>query len=94
MKNETKENFEARRSFTLQVLEELKNRGFRYVQVNAFTQDKRQDYMEPRYFVLAPIKDLPDDMSEKGIYEPINSQLLIDWANSPDDGIEVFVITG
>jgi hypothetical protein len=92
MKNETKENFGPTVAFTLQALEELKSRGFRYVRVNAFTQDKRMDYMEPRYFVLAPIKDLPDDMSKKGIYEPINSQLLTDWANSPDEGIKVFVI--
>jgi len=94
MKNEIKENFGPTVVFTLQALEELKNRGFRYVRVNAFTQDKRLDYMEPRYFVLAPIKDLPDDMNKKGIYEPINSQLLIDWANSPDEGIKVFVIAG
>lgn len=94
MKNETKENFGPTVLFTLQALEGLKDRGFRYVRVNAFTQDKRPDYMEPHYFVLVPIKDLPDDPAKKGIYEPINSPLLTDWANFPNEGIKVLVTTG
>lgn len=91
MKNEMKENFGPAVAFTLQTLEKLKTRGFQYVRVNAFTQDKRMDYMEPHYFMLIPVKELPDNINEKGIYEPINSQLLIDWANSPNEGIKVFV---
>jgi hypothetical protein len=47
MKNETKENFATTVLFTLQALDELKDKGFRYVRVNAFTHDKRLDYMEP-----------------------------------------------
>jgi hypothetical protein len=47
--------------------------------------------MEPRYLILVPIKDLSDDPDKKEIYKPINSEILIDWANSPKDGIEVLV---
>ncbi len=94
MKNETKENFGSTVELTLQTLEDLKNRGFLYVRVNAFTQDKRMDYMEPRYFVLIPVKELSDDVDKKGIYEPVNSRLLADWANFPNEGIKVYVTKG
>ena len=93
MKNATKENLGPSVVFTLQVLEKLKAGGFRYVRVNAFTTDKRMDYIEPHYFMLTPLKELPDDINKKGIYEPINSPLLIDWANFPNEGIKVFVTT-
>jgi len=92
MKNENKENFGPKAVLTLQNLQELKKRGFQYVRVNAFTQDKRLDYMEPHYIVLVPMKELSDDMDKKGIYEAIDSSMLKNWANSPDEGIKVFVL--
>ena len=76
---------------TLQTLEDLRNRGFQYVRVDAFTQDNRPDYMEPHYFVLEPIIDIPDDVSQKGIYEPINSKLLAEWASLPHEGVKIYV---
>jgi hypothetical protein len=91
MKNESRENFQSTTRLTSQGLENLKGRGFRYVQVKGFTMDKRLDYMELRYFMLVPIKDLPDDPNKKEIYEPIDSEILMDWANSPDDGVEVLI---
>jgi len=91
MKNETRENFKSTTRLTSTGLQNLKDRGFRYVQVKGFTRDKRLDYMEPRYFMLVPIKDLPDDPDKKEIYEPIDSEILMSWANFPDDGIEVLV---
>lgn len=94
MKNESKENYGKAVELTLQILEELKDKGFLYVRVDAFTQDKRSDYMEPRYFMLDPIKDLPDDVNKKGIYEPITSELLTEWANSSHEGIKVYVSKG
>jgi hypothetical protein len=76
---------------TLQTLEDLRNRGFQYVRVDAFTQDNRPDYMEPHYFVLEPIIDIPDDVSQKGIYEPLNSKLLAEWASLPHEGVKIYV---
>lgn len=91
MKNETKINFENAIRLTPKTLQTLKDKGYLYVQVNSFTYDRRLDYMEPRYFVLVPIKDLSVDPENQGIYEPINSKILIDWSNSSHDDIEVLV---
>ena len=94
MKNETRENFESTTRLTQQTLQKLKDKGFRYVQVKGFTQDKRLEYIEPHYFMLVPIKDLPDDPDKKEIYEPINSEILTAWANFPNEGVEVLVAAG
>ena len=91
MRNETRENFGTTTPFTIAALETLKNKGFRYVQVKGFTSDKRLDYMEPQYLVLIPMKELPVDGSKIEIYESINSQLLLDWAAHPHDGMKILV---
>lgn len=91
MKNESRGDLGPTSPFTAAALKTLINKGFRYVQVKGFTSDKRLDYVEPRYLVLIPIKNLPDDPGKIEIYEPINSQLLQDWADRPHDGIEVLV---
>jgi len=94
MKNKPKENTGRIVELTLQVLEDIKNKGFRYVRVNAFTQDNRPDYMEPHYFVLEPIIDIPDDINKKGIYEPVDSKLLAEWARLAHEGAKVYVAIG
>ncbi len=53
--------------------------------------DRRLDYSELRYFMLAPIKDLSDDPNKMGIYEPFDSKILLEWASFPDDRVEVLV---
>jgi hypothetical protein len=88
---EKKENFESTTRLTVQNLKDLKDRGFRYVLVKGFTMDRRLDYTELRYFMLVPVKDLSDDPNQMGIYEPIESKILQDWASSPDDRVEVLV---
>ena len=91
MKNETQQNKSASSDFTLKALQKLKDSGFRYVQIKGFTRDNRLDYIEPYYFVLIPIKNLPDDPNKKEIYEPINSSLLEDWANLPHERIKIVI---
>lgn len=91
MKNENKENFGRTVALTIQALGDLKERGFQYVRVNAFTKDRRLDYMEPHYIVLVPMHELPDGMDKKGIYEPLDSPVLVSWASHPDEGIEVLI---
>jgi len=93
MRNETKSFFGAAVAFTTEALTELKGRGFLYVGVNAFSREKRPDYMEPYYIVLAPMKELPAETEKKGIYEPVDSPMLADWANRPGEGIEVWILT-
>jgi hypothetical protein len=90
MKAETKEDFGATTPFTSAALQILINKGFQYVQVKGFTADRRLDYMEPRFLVLIPVKSLPED-GKIEIYEPINSQLLVDWANHPQEGMKVLI---
>ncbi|HEV2483007.1 MAG TPA: hypothetical protein VGS79_25255 [Puia sp.] len=91
MRNENKENFRPTVALTVEALKDLKKRGFRYVRVNAFTKDKRLDYMMPHYIVVVPIQELPEEGGMKGIYEPVDSPVLVNWADSPDEGIEVFI---
>jgi hypothetical protein len=91
MKNDTREDLGATLPLTPAALKALINKGFRYVQVKGFTSDKRLDYISPRYLVLIPIKNLPDDLGKIEIYEPTNSQLLLDWADRPHDGMEVLI---
>jgi hypothetical protein len=91
MKNETRDDFGTTAPFTIAALNTLKNKGFQYVQVKGFTSDKRLDYMEPRYWVLIPMKELPVDPGKIEIYESINSKLLLDWATHPYEGMDVLV---
>lgn len=91
MKNETLEDFETIAPFTMAALETFKKNGFQYVQVKGFSTEKKLDYMEPRYLVLIPMKNLPVNPGEIEIYEPIDSQLLLDWATHPRDGIQVLI---
>jgi hypothetical protein len=91
MKSSQLQNTGAVVILTIQVLKELKEKGFKFVSVNAFTRDRRVDYLEPSYLELVPIKVLPEEKDEKGIYEPIDSRLLAEWANAPDEGIKVLV---
>ena len=88
MKNEIRDSFGATTLFTIAALEALKDKGFRYVQIKGFTADKKLDYMEPRYWVLFPLKELSGEIE---IYEPINSQTLMDWATHPRDEMKVLV---
>ncbi len=91
MKNEIRDDFESTIRLTPQYLQKLKESGFRYVQIKTFTWDRRQDYMDPHYFILTPIKDFPKDPAKKEIFEPINSKILEDWSNSTDDHIKVMI---
>jgi hypothetical protein len=91
MKNETDKNTGKTTVLTQRLLQGLKDNGYRFVLVNGLTSDNRDDYIEPRHFILLPVKELPDDPDKRGIYEPIGSSLLIEWATHPDDGIKVMV---
>ncbi len=76
---------------TPKVLENLKANGYRYVVVEGYTVDRRQDFIEMNHFVLRPLKELPDLPGDLGIFEPIDSPILDEWANAPDNGILAFI---
>lgn len=71
---------------TMQVLDELNSKGFKYVQVKGFNGDYEHDYVEPDRIVLVPIKELPEDERKKDIYEPVSSDLLIRMATEEGNG--------
>jgi hypothetical protein len=91
MRKSIRETGEARTLFTTTILQELKDRGYRFVLVKAVTLDNRYDYIEPHHLVLIPIKQLPTDQSEKDIYEPIDSPILLQWAGEKDPDIKIFI---
>lgn len=91
MRNEYKDNVDAVVPLTLQTLKELKSRGFQYVLVDAFLHGKCPDHIQPAYFVLSPLKELPKDKEKKGIYESLDSHILLEWASSPAEGIKVYI---
>ena len=91
MKNDDRAAGDSRKKLTPSSLQSLRKKGFKYVQVQGFSPDKHLDYMEPRYFVLVPLKNLPTEADQKGIYEPIESNILTEWANAEDEGFDVFL---
>jgi len=76
---------------TTQSLQDLKEKGFRYVLVKGYTTDRRIDYIELNHITLIPVKDLSQDPNQKEIFEPIGSALLSQWAQYPDVGVQVFI---
>lgn len=79
------------RRLTRQVLENLKASGYRYVVVEGYTVDRRQDFIEMNHFVLRPLRDLPNLPGDLGIFESIDSPILDEWADAPDGSIQAFI---
>lgn len=78
---------------TLQLLRQIEDEGYKYVQVKGLTLDKHYDYVEPHFLVLVPMKELPTAQEHKDIYEPVPSGLLAKWAVEEDDALEIVVST-
>jgi hypothetical protein len=76
---------------TLDVLQNLIDSGFRFVQVKGVTADRHYEYIEPDCLILIPIRELPADESGKDVYEPTDSELLQSWATEKDPAVRVFV---
>jgi hypothetical protein len=81
----TKYLFQSGVPFTRDILDQLKAEGYKYVQVRSYTLDRRQDYMEPYYFILIPCKADKANKKGLGIYEPINSEILNEWTTESSD---------
>lgn len=78
---------------TLQSLLSLENSGYKYVQVKGLTIDLHYDYMEPHCIILFPMKELPTAQINKDIYEPVDSDLLREWAKDSDDTTQILIST-
>lgn len=90
MTNETKNNYLFHKPLTTAALIILQEKGYKYLQVQGFTMDHHAEYVEPHYLMLVPVKELSANMD---IYEPIDSDLINEWANnSKDNGrLEVYI---
>jgi hypothetical protein len=72
-------------------LQKLKDQGFRFVLIKGYSLNKRSDYIELNHWVLVPVMQLPEDPAQKEIYEPIDSEILLEWASCSPDGVEAYI---
>ncbi|MBS1664605.1 MAG: hypothetical protein JST68_26405 [Bacteroidetes bacterium] len=70
---------------TKQTLQELKERGFRFVLIKGYAVDRQVDYIQLNHFTLVPVVELPQDPAEKEIFEPIDSDILEEWVSDPEN---------
>lgn len=76
---------------TDKTLQDLKNKGFRYVLIKGYTPAQRNDHIELNQFILVPVRQLPEDPAEKEIFAPIDSEVLAYWAQLSSSGIEAYI---
>ena len=77
--------------FDLRALNELKELGYKFVQVKGLTIDRHYEYIDPHFLILIPFKKLSSGILEKGIYEPLESDLLFQWASEVNLYTEIVV---
>ncbi len=85
MTNEMKRNFDNHGLLTLEALDDLKEKGYKYLQVQGFTQDHHPEYIAPCYLMLVPKKIMESGKNKMDIYEDISGETIIDWAKKGDD---------
>lgn len=85
MTNEMKSNYDKHGSLTMEALDDLKEKGYKYLQVQGFTLDHHPEYIEPHYLMLVPRKSLASNKSKMDIYEDIAGETIINWAKQKDD---------
>ncbi len=92
MTNEMKKNFDNHGSLTIEALNHLKTKGYKYLQVQGFTPDHHPEYIEPNYLMLVPMKSLSSKKNNMDVYEDISGETIINWANHGDDeSLHVFL---
>lgn len=76
---------------TRKTLQELKDNGFLYVLVKGYTLDRCVDHIQLNHFTLLPVRELPSEPGKKGIYAPLDSEVLSEWASFDDNGPDAFI---
>ena len=77
--------------FNQRSLSALERHGFKYVQIKGLTTDNHYDYIETRFLVLVPMKELPQDPNQKDIYERVDSKLLQRWAKEENESPKIVI---
>jgi hypothetical protein len=93
MTNEVKNNFLSHKPLTSEALNNLQQKGYKYLQVQGYTLDHHPEYVEPHYLMLVPIKALSTNPEKMDIYEDINSNLIKEWVKAAEnnDRLEIFL---
>jgi hypothetical protein len=76
---------------TLESLQEIKDRGYKYVLIKDYDVDIHLGYLALKSFSLIPVRELPQAQEFKEIFEPVESEILLSWAQSIDGKLDVFV---
>jgi hypothetical protein len=92
MTNEVKNNFLSHKPLTSEALDNLQQKGYKYLQVQGYTLDHHPEYVEPHYLMLIPIKDLSAKREQMDIYEEIDSSLIKEWVKTGSSNrLEIFL---
>lgn len=92
MTNEVKNNFLSHGPLTFEALDNLQQKGYKYLQVQGYTLDHHPEYVEPHYLMLVPIKDLSVKREQMDIYEDIDSNLIKEWVKAGNNNrLEIFL---
>ena len=92
MTNEIKNNFLSHKPLTFEALNNLQQKGYKYLQIQGYTLDHHPEYVEPHYLMLVPIKELSVKREQMDIYEEIDSCLIKDWVKAGNSNrLEIFL---
>jgi hypothetical protein len=92
MTNEIKNNFLSHKPLTSEALDNLQQKGYKYLQVQGYTLDHHPEYVEPHYLMLVPIKSLSVKREQMDIYEDIDSNLIKEWIKAGNSSrLEIFL---
>ena len=92
MTNEIKNNFLSHKPLTFEALDNLQQKGYKYLQVQGYTLDHHPEYVEPHYLMLVPIKELSLKREQMDIYEEIDSSLIKEWVKAGNSNrLEIFL---
>jgi hypothetical protein len=73
-------------------LDNLQQKGYKYLQVQGYTLDHHPEYVEPHYLMLVPIKSLSVKREQMDIYEDIDSNLIKEWIKAGNSSrLEIFI---
>ena len=87
-----KKNYDNHCTLTLAALDQLKEKGYQYLQVQGFTMDHHPEYIEPYYLMLVPVKSLTANKAPMDVYEKISGETIINWAKrSDDESLHIFL---
>jgi hypothetical protein len=76
---------------TLETLQEVQDRGYKYVLIKDYDVDIHLGYLALKSFTLVPVRELPTAQEFKEIFEPVESEILLSWAQSIDGQLDVFI---